>query len=227
MGTSKLFGIRLMKNFNLPYFSRDIAEFWRRWHISLNTWFRDYVYIPLGGSRVRRSLIVRNTFAIFLLSGLWHGANWTFITWGAYHAALFLPLILLRRNRKYTDVVAAGRTWARPHEVLQMGVTFLLVTIGWIIFRATDIHQALHYIARLADLSAYAFPDLDGMTLLAVAESSLAIFVMLLLEWKSRMKPHPLCWSAKLPVRWCGYLLFSVWSFLSYTTGQAFIYFQF
>lgn len=227
MGTSKLFGIRLMKNFNLPYFSRDIAEFWRRWHISLNTWFRDYVYIPLGGSRVRRSLIVRNTFAIFLLSGLWHGANWTFITWGAYHAALFLPLILLRRNRKYTDVVAAGRTWARPHEVLQMGVTFLLVTIGWIIFRATDIHQALHYIARLADLSAYAFPNLDGMTLLAVAESSLAIFVMLFLEWKSRMKPHPLCWSAKLPVRWCGYLLFSVWSFLSYTTGQAFIYFQF
>ena len=109
IGVAKLFGIRLMRNFNVPYFSRDIAEFWRRWHISLTTWFRDYVYIPLGGSRVSSAKVIRNTFVIFLLSGLWHGANWTFIVWGAYHALLFLPLILTGKNRKYTNQVAEGR----------------------------------------------------------------------------------------------------------------------
>lgn len=103
IGTAKLFGIKLMRNFNSPYFSRDIAEFWRRWHISLTTWFRDYVYIPLGGSRVNKAKIIRNTFVIFLVSGLWHGANWTFLAWGAFHALLFLPLILSGRNRRYTD----------------------------------------------------------------------------------------------------------------------------
>lgn len=109
IGTSKLFGISLMRNFNVPYFSRDIAEFWRRWHISLTTWFRDYIYIPLGGSHCTKAKIIRNTFVIFLVSGLWHGANWTFLAWGAYHAILFLPLILLGKNRKYRDIVAKGK----------------------------------------------------------------------------------------------------------------------
>lgn len=109
IGTSKLFGIRLKRNFNVPYFSRDIAEFWRRWHISLTTWFRDYLYIPLGGSRCSKPKIIRNTFIIFLVSGLWYGANWTFVAWGAYHALLFLPLILSGSNRKYRDTAAEGR----------------------------------------------------------------------------------------------------------------------
>ncbi len=107
IGCARLFGINLMRNFNFPYFSRDIAEFWRRWHISLTTWFRDYIYIPLGGSRTTKAKVIRNTFIIFLVSGFWHGANWTFIVWGAYHALLFLPLILLGKNRKYTNVVAS------------------------------------------------------------------------------------------------------------------------
>ncbi len=107
IGCARLFGINLMRNFNFPYFSRDIAEFWRRWHISLTTWFRDYIYIPLGGSRTTKAKVIRNTFIIFLVSGFWHGANWTFIAWGAYHALLFLPLILLGKNRKYTNVVAS------------------------------------------------------------------------------------------------------------------------
>ena len=166
IGTAKLFGIRLMRNFNNPYFSRDIAEFWRRWHISLTTWFRDYVYIPLGGSRPeipsdcrhpearKKLLIVRNTFVIFLLSGFWHGANWTFIAWGAYHAVLFLPLILLGINRKYTNQVASyidaegneRLKWLPSlKEAIQMLFTFALVVIGWIIFRSETILKAWEF----------------------------------------------------------------------------------
>jgi D-alanyl-lipoteichoic acid acyltransferase DltB (MBOAT superfamily) len=142
IGTARLFGFNAMRNFNFPYFSRDIAEFWRRWHISLTTWFRDYVYIPLGGSRVSKIKIVRNIFIVFLVSGFWHGANWTFIAWGAIHAILFLPLILLNKNRKYTDTVAAGKFLPSVKEVFQMGMTFLLVLVGWVFFRAENIGQA-------------------------------------------------------------------------------------
>ena len=130
-GSGKLLGIELMQNFRYPYFSRDIAEFWRRWHISLNTWFRDYVYIPLGGSRCGKVKIIRNTFVIFLLSGLWHGADWTFICWGAYNALLFIPLLLSGNNRNNMDTVAAGRKLPSFKELLQMSLTFLAVTVGW------------------------------------------------------------------------------------------------
>ncbi|MAW65971.1 MAG: membrane-bound O-acyltransferase family protein, partial [Flavobacteriales bacterium] len=99
IGTAKLFGFRLMQNFNFPYFSRDIAEFWRRWHISLSTWFRDYLYIPLGGSRVNTFKKVRNIFIIFVVSGIWHGANWTFVFWGAINAVLFLLLLFFKKNK--------------------------------------------------------------------------------------------------------------------------------
>ena len=155
IGTAKLFGIRLMQNFRTPYFSRDIAEFWRRWHISLTTWFRDYIYIPLGGSRVGKWKVVRNTFIIFLVSGLWHGANWTFVAWGFYHACLFLPLILLGRNRKYTDTVAAGRLLPSWRECGQMTLTFFLVVIGWIIFRSTGIPSTVSYLSALFDIRVF------------------------------------------------------------------------
>src|SRR5690606_36334354 len=126
IGTAKLFGFNLMKNFDFPYFSRDIAEFWRRWHISLSTWFRDYLYIPLGGSRVNSTLQVRNIFIIFLVSGFWHGANWTFIVWGALNALYFLPLLLTKRNRKNIDVVARGRWYPNIRETIAIGSTFSL-----------------------------------------------------------------------------------------------------
>ena len=158
IGTAKLFGIKLMRNFNNPYFSRDIAEFWRRWHISLTTWFRDYVYIPLGGSRVGKWKIVRNTFVIFLVSGIWHGANWTFLAWGAFHALLFLPLILLGANRKYTNQVAEGRLLPTWRETLQMLVTFCLVVFGWIIFRAPGMPSCLHYFQGICNSSLFSFP---------------------------------------------------------------------
>ena len=147
IGTAKLFGFELMTNFKFPYFSRDIAEFWRRWHISLSTWFRDYLYIPLGGSRVSKPKAIRNVFIIFLVSGFWHGANWTFIAWGGIHALLFIPLFLRGTNRKNTsDVVAEGRWLPSPRELIQMGWTFTAVTIAWVFFRADSVGIAMDYL---------------------------------------------------------------------------------
>ena len=130
IGMSRLFGFNLMKNFAFPYFSRDIAEFWRRWHISLSTWFRDYLYIPLGGSKGSLSKIVRNTFIIFLVSGFWHGANWTFIIWGFLNALYFLPLLLIKRNRKNLDIVAENRVLPSIRELLSMFTTFSLTVFA-------------------------------------------------------------------------------------------------
>ena len=188
IGTAKLFGIKLMRNFNVPYFSRDIAEFWRRWHISLTTWFRDYVYIPLGGSRVSKAKVVRNTFVIFLLSGFWHGANWTFIVWGAYHALLFLPLILLGKNRKHTDVVATGRFFPSLKEMGQMLLTFFLAVVGWIVFRANTIEEAWNYICRLFNKSLFSVPWLDSRHYYLPV--IISIVLMLVVEWLQRNKEH-------------------------------------
>ena len=147
IGTAKLFGIQLMTNFKTPYFSRDIAEFWRRWHISLSTWFRDYLYIPLGGSRVGKWKSVRNVFVIFLVSGFWHGANWTFIVWGGIHAALFLPLLLRGTNRRYTsDAIGEGRWLPTGRELLGMAWTFSMVCVAWVFFRAESVGEAVEYI---------------------------------------------------------------------------------
>ena len=108
IGTAKLFGFKLMRNFNYPYFSRSIPEFWRRWHISLTTWFRDYVYFPLGGSRCEKWKIIRNVYIVWGISGLWHGANWTFISWGLFHATFLAIYNLLGINTKYKEIVAHG-----------------------------------------------------------------------------------------------------------------------
>ena len=230
IGTAKLFGIKLMRNFNVPYFSRDIAEFWRRWHISLTTWFRDYVYIPLGGSRVNKAKVIRNTFIIFLVSGFWHGANWTFIAWGAYHAILFLPLILTGKNRKYTNQVAEGRVLPSMKEVGQMLLTFLLVMIGWIIFRSSGIPTLLHYLqdmCRFETLQAsYLFFILPEMW-----PSNLFILLMLVVEWFTRNEEHPFClWIINSNV-WIIRLFYIIVALVILLFGNLemnqFIYFQF
>ncbi len=151
LGTAKLFGFELLSNFKFPYFSRDVAEFWRRWHISLSSWFRDYLYIPLGGSKNGKYKAIRNTFIIFLVSGFWHGASWNFIAWGFIHACGFLPLLLLNRNRKHvTDVVAQDRKLPNLKELWQMSTTFAFVTLAWIFFRTDDgIRSALGYIKHI------------------------------------------------------------------------------
>ena len=224
IGTAKLFGVKLMRNFNVPYFSRDIAEFWRRWHISLTTWFRDYVYIPLGGSRVSKAKVIRNTFIIFLVSGFWHGANWTFIAWGAYHAILFLSLILTGKNRKYTNQVAEGRWLPSLKEVGQMLLTFFLAVIGWIIFRAESIGQTWEYLCGICNRSLFTFPAAKGYTALGFN-----ILLLIVVEWIQSDKPFILDLSSikKSYLRWSIYLalLFVLFAFGGHATN--FIYFQF
>lgn len=227
IGTAKLFGIKLMRNFNVPYFSRDIAEFWRRWHISLTTWFRDYVYIPLGGSRVSKAKVVRNTFVIFLLSGFWHGANWTFIVWGGYHALLFLPLILSGKNRKYTGAVAAGRKFPSLIELGQMLLTFLMAVIGWIIFRAKTIAEAWDYLCGLFSKSLLSIPWLD--TRHYYLPVFIGIVVMLVVEWIQRDKEHPfdLAGVKSHALKFSIYYVMLVALFWFGGHAESFIYFQF
>ena len=243
IGTAKLFGIKLMRNFNNPYFSRDIAEFWRRWHISLTTWFRDYVYIPLGGSRpeipahiqnpdrYKKLIIIRNTFVIFLLSGFWHGANWTFIAWGAYHALLFLPLILLGQNRKYTNQVAEGRLLPSWKECGQILLTFMLVAIGWIIFRAETIGQAWDYICGMMQFgtlrASYRF-FLPNEYI--VYPTNMYIVAMIVVEWLQRNKQHGLEVLNTSKHKWLRVIFYYalVWMIIQNAgTEQTFIYFQF
>ena len=147
IGTAKLLGIELMSNFKFPYFSRNIAEFWRRWHISLSTWFRDYLYIPLGGSRKGEWKSLRNIYIIFIVSGFWHGANWTFIAWGLIHASFYLPSFFLKTNRKYvSSVIAEKKLIPTFNELFGVITTFFLVTIAWVFFRSNSLIDSLEYI---------------------------------------------------------------------------------
>ena len=238
IGTAKLFGIKLMRNFNNPYFSRDIAEFWRRWHISLTTWFRDYVYIPLGGSRpevpvnvknpdhYKKWIIVRNTFVIFLLSGFWHGANWTFIAWGAYHALLFLPLILLGANRRYTNQVAEGRLLPTWKETIQILITFHLAVFGWIIFRTETISQAWEIIKGICDVSLFSIPMVKSGFMRRIY----FVIIMLIIEWCNRDKEYGLGWPLTCKYRWLRVILYYALCLLIIQYAgpeQTFIYFQF
>lgn len=225
IGTARLFGINLMRNFNYPYFSRDIAEFWRRWHISLTTWFRDYLYFPLGGSRRGKWKSICNTFIIFLVSGMWHGANWTFICWGAYNAALFLPLLISGHNRRYTGVVAQGRLLPSLKELLQMAVTFLLVVIGWIIFRAENINDAFNYITLMVTDFTPCVPQHGKSALFYAA-------LLLVVEWLHRDRQFGLQINdggllARRTVRWTIYVILALFTLLCAGTQEEFIYFQF
>ena len=231
IGCARLFGIDLMQNFKYPYFSRDIAEFWRRWHISLTTWFRDYIYIPLGGSRAGKWKSFRNTLVIFLVSGFWHGANWTFVAWGAYHALLFLPLLLLGQNRRYRDSVAENSFLPSVKELTQMGVTFLLVLLGWILFRSEDISQADVYLERMFNASLFSAPQLVGLGFgqLLLKKCFFFTTLMFIVEWIGRKQAHGLMIEdLSLPVRYVIYtvLLIIIYGFDA-SNPQGFIYFQF
>ena len=253
IGTAKLFGIKLMRNFNVPYFSRDIAEFWRRWHISLTTWFRDYVYIPLGGSRPNipeairlkgdkaearysKWIAVRNTFVIFLLSGFWHGANWTFVLWGAYHALLFVPLLLMNKNRRYRDTVATTtlpdgtiKTKWLPSikEAGQMLLTFALAVFGWIIFRAQDISQFGEVISTICSDSLLSVPFLKTRSF--YIPLFINIMILLFVEWLNRAESHGLAKiSEKRYIRHIVYyILIFIMIYAQPTSDATFIYFQF
>jgi D-alanyl-lipoteichoic acid acyltransferase DltB (MBOAT superfamily) len=229
VGCSKLFGFQLMRNFAYPYFSRDIAEFWRRWHISLSTWFRDYLYIPLGGSKGSTAKKIRNTFIIFLVSGLWHGANWTFVLWGLLNAIYFLPLLLTNKNRSNLEIVAADRSLPTFREFWQMLSTFLLITIAWIFFRAESVTQAVQILGEIASPSLFTLPQFHEWTsgLLVVC----LVGCLILIEWWGRRENYPLAaiglhWPK--PVRWITYaaLIFLIGMYMQ-TEETPFIYFQF
>lgn len=223
IGTSRLFGFDLMKNFAFPYFSRDIAEFWRRWHISLSTWFRDYLYIPLGGSKGGTWMKVRNTFIIFLVSGFWHGANWTFVAWGFLNALYFLPLLLGNRNRRYTGDIAEGKILPGAREAIQILTTFLITVLAWVFFRAESIGQALDYLSGMASLSLFSVPDLLTLKLGAL----LSLFIGV--EWIHRTGEYGLQLSNKIPkvINWGIYygIILMILEFGG--EPQEFIYFQF
>lgn len=221
IGCARLFGITLMRNFAYPYFSRDIAEFWRRWHISLNTWFRDYLYIPLGGSRGTSASKARNIAVIFLVSGLWHGANWTFIAWGAINAAFFLPIMLSGRNRSNLGIVAENRVLPSLREALGMCATFSIAVVAFIFFRSDTIGDAIGFLEGILTRPG-AGSELMTNTLLA------GLSVMLVTEWLQRRQQHGLAIEAlPRPVRWAVYLPLAL--AVSGLSGEAvsFIYFQF
>lgn len=224
IGVSRLFGFDLMQNFNFPYFSRDIAEFWRRWHISLSTWFRDYLYIPLGGSRGRIWMKVRNTIIIFIVSGFWHGANWTFIVWGALNAIYFLPLLLTNNNRNNLETVAHGKLLPNLKEITLISFTFGLTVLAWIFFRAENLQHALQYIQGIFNSSIFEAPEIFPITTL------LLVFLFLSIEWLNRDKQFALQLSnSKVPItiRWGGYLILSFLIAFYFGKGSSFIYFQF
>jgi len=228
IGVSRLFGFNLMRNFNFPYFSRDIAEFWRRWHISLSTWFRDYLYIPLGGSRGRLLSKIRNTFIIFLVSGFWHGANWTFVAWGALHAVYFVPLLVTNNNRKNVDIVAKGRHLPTLVDFLSILLTFSLTVFAWIFFRAESIGHAFAYIGRMFSPTLFSIPEYSGRRRSFV--TILLVFIFVAVEWIGRQDQYAI---EKLGVKWkrpLRYMLYFSLITVTFWFGgetQQFIYFQF
>lgn len=224
IGVSRLFGFDLMKNFAFPYFSRDIAEFWRRWHISLSTWFRDYLYIPLGGSKGGKWMQIRNTFIIFIVSGFWHGANWTFIVWGALNAIYFLPLLLLDKNRSNLNIVAEDSFFPTFKEVFGMLATFTLTIFAWIFFRADSVSHACSYIFGIFDPSFFQTPSILPKLVIAL------VGFFLVIEWFGRTGEfalNKLFLSQHRVLRWGFYFLLVLMIILFSGKQQEFIYFQF
>lgn len=224
IGTSRLFGFDLMRNFNFPYFSRDIAEFWRRWHISLSTWFRDYLYIPLGGSRGGMWMKVRNTFIIFIVSGFWHGANWTFIIWGFLNAVYIMPSIIYNTNRNNLDSVAMGKIVPSIKEIFQILITFTLTVFAWIFFRANNVEHAFSYIGGIFTKSLFSAPSVMPIYLLFL------LIIFIVTEWLGREGQYAIeniKGRFSLIVRWGIYILI-IYTIVYFSgTDQQFIYFQF
>jgi D-alanyl-lipoteichoic acid acyltransferase DltB (MBOAT superfamily) len=228
LGTARLFGIELLKNFAFPYFSRDIAEFWRRWHISLSSWFKDYLYFPLGGSKGGMWMKIRNTFIIFLVSGFWHGANWTFLVWGFLNTLYIIPSIVFSTNRNNLDIVASGKYLPTIKEFFAIGITFSLTVFAWIFFRAENMEHALSYISQIFSSSLFTFPEFEGM--IKALTTIFLILFFILIEWQGREKQYAIeHFSSKLkqPFRYMFYYFIIIIIFLFGGKEQQFIYFQF
>jgi len=223
LGMSKLFGLELLRNFNYPYFSRDIAEFWRRWHISLTTWFRDYLYIPLGGSRGGLGMKIRNTFIIFLVSGFWHGASWTYIAWGFINAVYFLPLLLSNNNRNNLDTIQLQWNLDSIKVVMSIVFTFLLTCVAWVFFRANTITDAVLYLKRIVINGEFASQYLPNERY--NYELLLMVSLFVVVEWNNRTKMEPI--SGKYSYLKLGLCLMAIIALGTYSDYKEFIYFQF
>lgn len=223
LGVSKLFGLDLLRNFNYPYFSRDIAEFWRRWHISLSSWFRDYLYIPLGGSKGGIWMKIRNTFIIFVVSGFWHGANWTYIVWGFINAVYFLPLLLSNSNRNNMDAIKLNFNFDSTKAILSILYTFSLTCIAWVFFRAKTITDAVLYLKRIVVNRDFGFQYLDNERYSYELLAMIGLFV--LVEWNSRTKIDPL--SGKGSIIKLSLAIIAIMAFGTFSDYKEFIYFQF
>lgn len=223
IGTARLFGIDLMRNFNYPYFSRDIGEFWRRWHISLSTWFRDYLYIPLGGSRGSLRQQIRNVFIIFIVSGFWHGANWTFIAWGALHAFFFTPLLLRRSNRQNMGIVAPGKNLPTLKEFLQIIFTFSLTCMAWVFFRSPTIQESFNYFGSIFSNMTFK-PEYLSIERYS-PEILLLIGLLILIEWRYRDRENPL--AGKYHFFKTSFVIVNIFLFGVFSEHSEFIYFQF
>lgn len=221
VGTARLFGFKLMQNFSFPYFSKSVSEFWRNWHISLTTWFRDYVYIPLGGSKISLQRTILNTLIVFSLSGLWHGANWTFVVWGLLNG-LFIVSGILLRGKKQTVVMHKG-FFSSIYGFVQMGLVFLLITLTWVFFRSPDMSSAVNYLRILFSKSLFSYPVSHGMALALPL-----IFLLFLIEAIQKSDIEFLL-PVHMPVffRWSMYLITVVTCLAFFKQNQAFIYFQF
>jgi alginate O-acetyltransferase complex protein AlgI len=233
LGTARLFGIELLRNFAFPYFSRDIAEFWRRWHISLSTWFRDYLYIPLGGSKGGTWMKVRNTFIIFIVSGFWHGANWTFIAWGALNAFFIMPSIIFNTNRNNLEIVAKGIYFPALKDVFSIIITFSLTVVAWIFFRAENINHAFHYIqemlAGLVTKNGYV-ETLNLLYWKVGYALPILILLFVLVEWLGREGQYAIAGISVIHnrvLRWGVYYILIISLFWFGGKEQQFIYFQF
>jgi len=228
IGVARLFGIDLLRNFAFPYFSRDIAEFWRRWHIFLSSWFRDYLYIPLGGSKGGTWMKVKNTFIIFLVSGFWHGANWTFIMWGFLNALYIMPSIIFNTHRNNLDIVAQGKYFPTFRELISIGITFSLTVFAWIFFRANTIDYAFSIVSEIFSMTLFSIPKFSGIVSALKILSVVTLFI--LIEWQGRENQYAISdfgrnWIKSLRIAmyyiiiiailWCG------------GNEQQFIYFQF
>jgi len=222
IGTAKLFNFDLMTNFNSPYLSKGIPEFWRRWHISLSTWFRDYLYIPLGGSRNTKLKTIRNILLTFTISGLWHGANWTFVIWGFLNGLYMVPSILFKKETKRNSVKVPP-TSSLPKSIIQIAATYSMITFSWIFFRADYIQDAFFYIKRLFSLSLLTMPEIDFLVYF------IPIIILAAIEIITHNDVFPWRRVNKLPVigRWGVYILSALLVIIAFRQEQAFIYFQF
>lgn len=227
IGSARLFGIQLSKNFHFPYLSRNVAEFWRRWHISLNKWFVDYVYIPLGGSRGSMTLTIFNTMVIFLLSGFWHGANWTYVIWGLFNGLIFIPLILIGSHKKYRkDVVAQSAQWPRFIEIIQIFITFILISFSRIFSRSQSITDAWLYIKRIFTDFSFSFPQDCYRSVFAIILLFIVEYLMRHRDFGLQISPYQGVMRIRA-VRWVFYYALFLIILLGADTPEEFIYFQF